>query len=364
MAGKLRANGTNITDESGNIVKLLSVNMDHNEYIYGFLGTDDFTRMKLHGGNCFEINGMRVRRMMPTRGNIDPTYLSKLDNIVNLAEAAQMHMIFTFDDMSYEVWDSTIPDWMLNGHGYGNPPYSEATYNQAVLDFWDTTKTIHNDNRQSFADMWAYLANRYKDKQYIMFGIMNEPFSHTDINANGGATYSHRMGYSYATVIEQIVDAMHAVSDNLIFVDRPYVWYYSDVQPVNRAGIVWEDHRYVDPPGGVAQIASWKSGVDGMIARFMVDFGKPFYLGEYGPFPTNMTGWLDVFTQQTNYLQGKMAGRAWHQWGALNGEYYNTFTLAESESLLNAVYSTGGTVKYVFQQWQDGSKDNPKTIQL
>lgn len=65
MAGKLRANGTNITDESGNIVKLLSVNMDHNEYIYGFLGTDDFTRMKLHGGNCFEINGMRVRRMMP-----------------------------------------------------------------------------------------------------------------------------------------------------------------------------------------------------------------------------------------------------------------------------------------------------------
>jgi aryl-phospho-beta-D-glucosidase BglC (GH1 family) len=200
---------------------------------------------------------------------------------------------------------------------------------------------LHNDNRQSFIDLWVFLANRYKDKQYVMFGIMNEPFSHCTITSRA---QSQHMGYTYATYMAQVVDAIHnAGATNLIFIDKPYTWADSgdinpvDVQPVNRDGIVWEDHYYVDTDT-TAQINLWKARLDAGIAKFTVQFGKPFYIGEYGPFPTNLAGWLDVLTQLTAYLQGKVAGRAWHEWGALAGEYYNEFSVADSETLLSTVY--------------------------
>lgn len=331
---KLQTSGTNIIDWDGNPKTLVSVNMDHNEYNKGYFTADDVARMQAHGGNCLELNGFRVGYMMPSRGSIDSSYLAKLDGYVNICENAGMYMIFTFDDMSYTTWGSGMPNWMLDGHGYGTAPYSEATVNQALLDFFDTDNPLHNDNRQSFIDLWVSLATRYKDKQYVMFGIMNEPFSHCPITSR---TQSQHMGVAYARYMERVVDAIHAVADNLIFIDFPYVWYLADVQPVNREGIVWEDHLYVnaDTP---ADIASWKSGIDAMAARFAGDFGKPFYLGEYGPFPTNMAGWLNVFTQLAAYLQGRVAGRAWHEWGALAGEFYNEFSVADSETLLSTVY--------------------------
>lgn len=354
---------------SGNLVKLISVNIDHNEYNKGYLTSADVSRMQSYGGNCLETNGLRVGTMMPTRGNIDPAYLAKLDGYVAMCESAKMYYIFTFDDMSYETWASTMPNWMLDGHGYGTAPYNEATVNQAVLDFWDINVAKQNDNRQSFIDMWVYLANRYKDNQYVMFGIMNEPFSHCPITSTA---QSQHMGASYATIIGQIVDAIHAVASNLIFVDRPYTWYYTDVQSVNRQGIVWEDHLYANADTS-GDIASWKSDMDAKIARFVTDFTKPFYLGEYGPYPTNMTGWQNVFTQQVAYLRGKMAegkiaGYAWHQWGVLYGEVYSGtasgFSQADSETLLNIVYSASAVRKYRFTQWQDGNTDNPRIIQL
>ena len=145
------------------------------------------------------------------------------------------------------------------------------------------------------------------------------------------------MGTTYAHFMEQTVDAIHAVANNLIFIDRPYVWYLSDVQPVNREGIVWEDHLYVnaDTP---TEIANWKSGIDDRATRFIGDFGKPFYLGEYGPFPTNMAGWQNIFAQLSAYLPGRVTGYAWHEWGALAGEFYNEFSVADSETLLTTVY--------------------------
>jgi hypothetical protein len=331
---RLQTSGINIIDAGGNPKTLISVNMDHNEYNHGYFTAEDVALMQTHGGNCLELNGFRVGYMMPSRGSIDSAYLAKLDGYVDICENAKMYMIFTFDDMSYATWGSGMPNWMLDGHGYGTAPYSEATVNQALLDFFDTDNTLHNDNRQSFIDLWVFLASRYKDKQYVMFGIMNEPFSHCPITSR---TQSQHMGVTYAHYMEQMVDAIHAVADNLIFIDFPYVWYVSDVQPVNREGIVWEDHLYVNT-NTPADIASWKSGIDAMVARFAGDFGKPFYLGEYGPFPTNLTGWLNVFTQLTTYLQGKMAGHAWHEWGALAGEFYNEFSVADSETLLSTVY--------------------------
>jgi hypothetical protein len=341
---RLQTSGINIIDAGGNPKTLVSVNMDHNEYNHGYFTAEDVARMQTHGGNCLELNGFRVGYMMPSRGSIDSSYLAKLDGYVGICENAKMYMIFTFDDMSYATWGSGMPNWMLDGHGYGTAPYSEATVNQALLDFFDTDNPLHNDNRQSFIDLWVSLANRYKDKQYVMFGIMNEPFSHCDtyIDQRGGDTYSAHLGVCYATYMTQMVDAIHNVANNLIFLDRPYVWYLNHVQPVNRQGIVWEDHLYVnaDTP---AEIASWKSGVDARIARFAGGFGKPFYLGEYGPFPISITGWQDAFTQQVAYLKGKVAGYAWHDWGSLYGEYYTTegigLSQSDSEILLSIVYS-------------------------
>lgn len=367
MSAKLGTMGTNIIDGAGNPVRLISTNTDHNEYSKGYFTTEDVVRMQSHGGNCVELNGLRVARMMPSRGNIDPTYLTNLDGYLNTCENARQYVIFTFDDMSYETWDSTMPNWMLDGHGYGSAPYSEDTVDSALLDFYDTNITKQNDNRQSYIDMWVYLANRYRDKQYVMFGIANEPFSHCDrfITARGGSTYSAHLGVTYASFMSQLIDAVHAVSNNLIFIDRPYCWYLSDIQPIFRDGIVWEDHAYVnvDTP---ADITRWKNEVNLRISRFMGNFAKPFYLGEYGPYPTNMTGWQNVFSQQVAFLQNSpLSGYAWHSWGVLNSEVYGEttsgFSASDSETLLNIVYSLVKK-KYIFAQWGDGIIDNPRTV--
>jgi hypothetical protein len=331
---KLQTNGSIIINKNGTPKTLISVNMDHNEYNKGFFTAGDITLMQAHGGNCLELNGIRIGYMMPSRGSIDSSYLAKLDSYVNLCESAKQYIIFTFEDMSYTTWNSQMPNWMLDGHGYGTAPYNETTVNQAVIDFFDTDNPLHNDNRQAFIDLWTFLANHYQNKQYAMFGIMNEPFSHCPITSR---TQSQHLGTTYAYFMEQIVDAIHTVSDNLIFIDRPYVWYLSDVQPVHREGIVWEDHLYVnaDTP---TEIANWKSGIDARSMRFKSDFDKPLYIGEYGPFPTNTTGWQNIFAQLSAYLPSKTSGYGWHEWGALAGEYYNTFSVADSETLLTIVY--------------------------
>jgi hypothetical protein len=291
--------------------------------------------MQSHGGNCLEIHTLRLGYLEPSRGAYDSSYIQKLDGYVNLCELARIYCIINIEDLSYTTWNSGMPNWMLDSHGYGTAPYPEVTINQACIDFWDLDNSLHNDNRQSFIDLWTYLANRYKSNQYILFSIMNEPISHLTLSSR---TQSQHLGITYARYMEQIIDAIRTVSDNVIVIDKPYLWYIADVQPVNRNNIIWEDHYYMNADT-TTEYNTWKGYVDEGRTKFMSSFGKPLYVGEYGPNPTNMVGWQSIFTQEISYLKGKVCGSAWHTWGVLSGETYSQFTAQDSEILLTTIYS-------------------------
>lgn len=356
MAGKLRASGIHVTDAQGNILTLVGATVDHNEWSKEYFDASDVARMQAHGGNILEIHQTRLGYLKPTRDTVDTTYLAKIDAVATACENAGMYYLINVEDLSWTSWNSGMPDWMLDDHGYGTAPYSETTVNQACLDFWDTDNPLHSDNRQSFIDLWKYLANHFKDKQYVVFSIMNEPISHCPISSR---TQSQHLGVTYALFMGQIIDAIQAITDTLIAVDKPYLWYMSDIQPVDRNGIMWEDHYYVTL--GVT-FDQWKAYVDAAIALFMGSYNKPLNIGEYGSYPIDMTGWQTIFQQQVAYLIGKVPIRQWHTWGALYGESGANFNPQDSETLLSIVYPQKAQSRYMFAHWQDGDTNPTKTV--
>jgi aryl-phospho-beta-D-glucosidase BglC (GH1 family) len=234
-----------------------------------------------------------------------------------------------------------MPDWMLDGHGYGSPPYNESTVDKAYIDFIDIDNPLHDDNRQIFIDLWKFIANRYKSNQYVLFGIMNEPLCQVELNGQ----QSVHLGITYSELMEQVIDAIRSTgAAQLIFVDRPYVWYFDHINPVNRTNIVWEDHLYISPGCNYSQ---WESTISNkMIKRYVTDFKKPLYMGEYGfdPFSFYETdSWQTDFAKEVGYLKShETAGYSYHQWSYLEGEYedhiYDYLNQTESDYILSIIY--------------------------
>ncbi len=336
---RLRASGTTIIDGFGNKVVLVGTQIDWNEYSKGWFSIEDLQRMKSYGGNCIEIHVLRFKELMPERNVSNETYfVNNLDEWVSWCEQTQIYYIINLRNFKWSSWGELgMPDWMLEGHGYGSPPYSEATVDQARIDFWDIDNPLHDDNRQSFILLWSFIANRYKNNQYALFGIMNEPLCQVSLDA----TQASHLATTYSRFMEQVVDAIRSVgAEQLIFIDRPYCTvggWYNNLQPVNRNNIVWEDHLYVTPD---VDLDEWKWIINnGMIKRFVTDFQKPLYIGEYSPYPINMTDWRNILAEQVAFLKSsEVAGYSWHAWGFLEGEYYDYLNQEESDYVLQTIY--------------------------
>jgi hypothetical protein len=84
---------------------------------------------------------------------------------------------------------------------------------------------------------------------------------------------------------------------------------------LSRTGFAGEDHLYINTynPKQIL-IAAWKIAFVSRATQYTVDFGKPLHLCEYGPFPTNFTGWNDRSSKLSLHIQDKIAGQGWHEW--------------------------------------------------
>jgi len=129
-----------------------------------------------------------------------------------------------------------------------------------------------------------------------------------------------------------IVDAIRSTgAQQLIFINQPYLWdsqWRMAVQPVNRDNIVWEDHAYVDKYSPTFD--DWKKEINKAVQKFVNEFGKPLFIGEYGFDPMSLirtnytTTWKQILADQVAYLDSlQLAGRQWHSWGYIDGEYYD-----------------------------------------
>jgi len=357
----LYVDGTKLRGPSGEEVFLRAVQVPWNERMkrYGstmnaqpgettWFTSDDVRRTKESGGNCLEFHNIHLKEIMPERNVIDESFFTNwLDKWVSWCESEGIYYIINIRGLAntkteLETWGLVMPDWLWEGL-YPKPTTMEAQA-QIVHDFWDTDNPKQEKNRQAFINAWKYIADRYKSRPHALFGIINEPLAHTDVIMT--SEKAKHLGETYSILITRVIDAIRNTgAQQVIFVDRPYVW--GNVKPINRPNIVWEDHLYVTR---TRDIEGWKKGIDGYVQRFVTNFGKPLFIGEFGIDPYSLvketpwaSTWRDILAEQVAYLDGKsVVGRQWHQWGVLEDEYtdyvYNWFTAEDSKWIIQTIY--------------------------
>jgi len=341
----LSVSGTIIVDGSGNRVVLVGTQMDFNGRKDGWFSIEDVQKMKSLGGTVLEIHGVRFKEMMPERGVINEGwFINNLDKWVSWCEQLQIYYIINLRNFKWASWGGCMmPEWFFEGKY--DPPYDEATCDKACIDFWNIDNPLQEDNRQNFIDLWKFIANRYKNNEYALLGIINEPLCQVKLNSD----LAKHLGLTYSRFIERVVDAIRSTgAKQLIFVDRPYIWGLSNVHPIDRPNIVWEDHLYVQTNYEPKDINSWKTFMDNKIQRFVKDFGKSLYVGEYGAYPFSayhdgLRDWPNLLAEQVAYLKSsEIAGYSWHAWPFLEGEYYDHIydylTKEKSDYILQTIY--------------------------
>ena len=346
------ADGTTLRDGFGNEIYLKSVNVNdksrHNIYGTRTDGTSteeswftevDILEIKSYGGNCFEVHNECWSRWMPRRDDMDEEFFETwIDKYAEWAEKHQVYLIlniFRFtQSSSMDNGPYQMPWWFFGS----SRPDDKSVTDQWIIDFWDTDNPRCEENRESFIYMWTWVANRYKDNPYVIYSIVNEPLC---TNSLMDGYWSEQIGRTYAIMIERVIDGIRSTgAKQLIFVDEPYVWYLSDIQPVQRVNVVWEVHLYVSESYDMNR---WKNVLDDKLQKFLYDFDKPVFIGEYGTDrPVVPVGWQQSLSEEVGYLETKdICGRQWHAWGYLEDEFmdyvYDYFNAEESDWILNLV---------------------------
>jgi hypothetical protein len=183
---------------------------------------------------------------------------------------------------------------------------------------------------------------------------MNEPLCLVDIPDSATAIH---LGESYSAFVEQIVDGIRAAgSTQKVHVDKPFLWdsgWKLAARPINRDNIVWESHQSLLPAFGGTTLDAFKAGVDSDVRKFVDEFQKPLFIGEYGIEPileirkTFASNWKSVVSAQAAYLDSlPLAGRQFHCWDNMYGEYApfagdSDLTAEESDWIVRTVLAPG-----------------------
>jgi hypothetical protein len=343
----LYADGTKLRSSSGEEIILVGTQIDFNTLRRDiWFSLDDVKKMKSCGGVVLELHGLYVRFFMPQRGVVDQNWVDHLDKWVSWCEQQQMYYLISFGNFEYDRSILEIPEWFIEGK-YAQPwrANDRSTINQASIDFWDIDNPLQEESRQAVLELFRFVANRYKNGKYALFGLVNEPFC---TNHLVDSTNAEHLSIAYARFVERIVDVIRSTgAKQLIFVDKPYSSFYtSHFEPVNRDGIVWEDHLYVNDYS--RDIDQWKPHLNEYVQRYVYTLNKPFFLGEYGPYPysaydSTLSDWRTILKEQVTFLKTlPVCGYQWHEWPYLEGEYYdyvyNYLANEDSEYILATIY--------------------------
>lgn len=150
-------------------------------------GAADLAAMRAWGFNCLRL-GFTWAGIEPEPGRIDEGYLSKIDQLVNLAA---QNGLFIFLDMHQDLYSTLYSDgapaWAtLTGgaeHIHLGGVWSDAYFTspavQAALDnFWGNAPAPDGTGLQEhYAACWQALARRYTHEPAVIgYDLMNEPF--------------------------------------------------------------------------------------------------------------------------------------------------------------------------------------------
>jgi hypothetical protein len=342
---RIKVQGTKIVDRNGNEIILHGIcvgsndlwrkegSNDRAEY-YGqtYFKEEDVKDMKKLGATLLDLHDIWWSKLMTVKGEIRTQYFENwLDHFIDYCEKNNMLYILNIENLgqsSLEGGHYVSPEFVYEAAGYGTGWWQAENAMEIQADiifkFYTSNTPEMEETRQKWIDTWTYIADRYKDNEYLVgYSLVNEPIHHTQ---NYQTTeISQQLGVAYSNLMERCIDAIRSTgADQIVFVDKPYLLSYSHIMPVDRPNVVWEAHVYHAPWNPT--VADFRAVVDMNVEKFVVDFGKPLYVGEYGigqiSFKNQMTEeeWKDSLAQQIAYMKSKsIGGISFYSIGRLDG---------------------------------------------
>ncbi len=153
-------------------------------------------------------------------------------------------------------------------HAHGNPITEEVEYPD-WRNYPPWQGNPYNPDKALAISVLTDIAQRYKEKSWVIYGIFNEP--------------SYITWDEWRPVAEELVDVIHSINPTALIVVPGVDWGYdlSSVldNPVNRSNVVYEIHPYP------LKDDSWKNVVRTVSEKY------PVFIGEWG-FPEEYGGLL------------------------------------------------------------------------
>jgi endoglycosylceramidase len=309
-----------MVDSHGNVVILRGVNV--HDALSQSLTDDDFKRIASWGFNAIRLP-IAWANMEPGEGSFDISYLTSVDNYVELAQKYGMYVIL---DMHQYKWS---PDFSYFGQpGYGMPswlvsgyPDDANGYDQVITDFWlgkGANRTVPSTNNPSmqdfFIEAWRTLTKRYRlNATVAIYELFNEPYYSTNIDPLQMPSCLYPF---YTRLIEAIreIDSRH-----IIAYEPTGGWDSGRAQKLNFTNLAFTFHLY--PPD------IYDGNATTLRSEFMYRYSPPYdwqskpstwnlpiYLGEFktdvGPQNPNCSRYI----QDLRQILDNQVGIGWFWW--------------------------------------------------
>ncbi len=184
---QLRRNGAWLVDAQGRTVILHGVNAVWKQAPYvapdsldGFTAADaDW--LAAHGFNSVRL-GVLFAGVMPQPHMIDPSYLDRIDRVVQLLAARGIYILLDFhqDLYSERYQGEGFPDWATQSGRFDSLAHAGFPLNyftppasRAFDRFWDDAEGLQDDYRSA----WMAVAARWGRQDHLMgYELINEPW--------------------------------------------------------------------------------------------------------------------------------------------------------------------------------------------
>lgn len=226
-----------------------------------------------------------------------------------------------------------IPDFVWKDAGYSTgwwlTPNAHGIQAKIIFKFFRSLDPVWENTRQKWFKLLAFIADRYQNAKMRSLKPTIEPIHHTSEYQT--EIISKAVGVGYSRTMERAIDAIRVANPSLtVIVDRPYLLSFDHIQPVNRANIVWCAHAYYSY--WTQNMDLWKARIKSYIDKFVIEFGRPLYIGEYGHDPSGYYQTLSEneiktsISEMINYMSSQpITGCSFFTWGRLNQKGWSSF---------------------------------------
>jgi endoglycosylceramidase len=244
----------------------------------------------------------------PTPGTFSDTFLRNyVDQDVQWAKKYGVYIVLDMHQVS----------WAARFGGNGAPTWAVQQYPQtkdgkyaAIVNFWSNA-TLQGH----LINIWTNIASHYANEPTIAgYDIFNEPYVIDNDYVNGA--YINSFQVNAANSIRS-VDPNH-----IVFIEPANM----DVSDVGITNMVWSPHFYpcsFDSTYSSSSLPVLQSEMTSDYNKFVVQFSKPMWIGEYGAFMTDGTD-ATWFHDAVALIKQYQAGSSWWAYYGPAGSYGKT----------------------------------------